>query len=496
MRDELTFCTGTLIDHDLILTAAHCFEKTINAEGAALAHIRVVAGSGGTAPGPKMTAEIIEAKIHPMYWQDQRGAMDFAWVKVHPPFISVPPASMPSSRTELEHDLAQALASHDTAEIVGFGLTSRTPQDGAENIGQKHQAQIPFAYRTGVELFAGSSSADTCLGDSGGPLFLKVPKTTTNPTGLQLAGVTSRGPMPCAADFGYGAYGLTSETLCWLRASAAWHHDAPDLTDFCIRELARGTSAPLDPVVMKRSFAEACMSNDLLEDSRHDLQRLMDIANVSQQNLSDRCNQLENFLGSVQTLDLAANQIRQISWLRFANKLQDLDAHDNMIVDIAPLLSLPSLKHADLRNNRISDIKSLQKLAQTVHVLGFRTQWTTIDDTHYRELAERGAALSAEKRALVIALRELLVDGSIARKSRDLALKRHINVDRRGVRSLEAIRGLENLEALSLIHNSDITDWEELLTLPKLSHLRIDAENRMPELIAEKLRERGVIIER
>ena len=129
-------------------------------------------------------------------------------------------------------------------------------------------------------------------------------------------------------------------------------------------------------------------------------------------------------------------------------------------------------------------------------MFGLSTQWSNIDDTRYRKLAELGAALSREKRALVIALREILVVGSIERKSRDLALKRQIILDNRGVRSLEALHGLENLEALSLMNNPDIIDWEELLTLPRLKVLRLSTQNSLPDDIAEQLSKRGVTIEK
>jgi hypothetical protein len=496
MRDELTLCTGTLIDKDLVLTAAHCFEKTINAGSAGLGNIRVVVGSKSTTPGPLLTTSIVQAKTHPMYWLDHRGAFDFAWVKIDPPLSSVIPAALPVNRAELELALADTLAKNTPAEIVGFGISSRELREEASAIGLKNRAEIPIVLRTGVELFAGNSAADTCSGDSGGPLFLRVPSSPRHPGGRLLAGVTSRGPVPCAADFGQGAYGLTSETICWLRTSASWHTDDLELTDFCVREIARHTSTPLDPVVMNHALREACQSQELAQDSRQDLEHLMHLAGIDSKNPRERCDRLAAFLSEVKTLDLSAKQFRQVSWLKFATKLKNLDAHDNMMTDITPLLDLRSLKSVDLRNNRIADIKNLHTLAKTVAVIGFKTQWSNLDDTHYRELAERGAALSAEKRALVIALRETLVDGPIARKSRDLALKRQLNLDRRGIRSLEALRGLENLEALSIVNNTDITDWEELLSLPKLNYLRMGTDQRLPETIVGALLQRGVTIER
>ena len=492
MRDELTLCTGTLIDADLVLTAAHCFEKTLNAGSASLGTMRVVAGSKSTKPGPLLTSAIVEAKIHSRYWKDHRGALDFAWVRIDPPMASIPPASLPIDRDELD----AALLHNQSAVIVGFGVSSTNARDTSPILGIKNMAEVPITTRTGVELFAGSSTADTCSGDSGGPLYLNAPSNRRTPSGRLLVGVTSRGPSPCAADFDQGVYGLTSEAICWLRSTAKWQRDDQRLLDFCVRETARSVFPAIDPIVNRKPFKEACLSNELGEAARHDLRTLLRIAGTNDAANESSCALVENFLSNATILDISNTQFRQLAWLQSANNLQTLTAHDNLIADITPLINLKELSLLDLRNNTISEIEPLQSLSATVKVFGLSTQWSNIDDTRYRKLAELGAALSREKRALVIALREILVVGSIERKSRDLALKRQIILDNRGVRSLEALHGLENLEALSLMNNPDILDWEELLTLPRLKVLRLSTQNSLPDDIAEQLSKRGVTIEK
>jgi Leucine-rich repeat (LRR) protein len=197
------------------------------------------------------------------------------------------------------------------------------------------------------------------------------------------------------------------------------------------------------------------------------------------------------FLRNTSFLDISNRNIRQLSWLRHAENLQTLIATDNMIKSIEPLTKLSRLKNIDLRNNQIHP-KNIAELAEKKSVLGLKTQASVITNTRYRELAEKGSAISSSKRALVIALRDLLVAGDTERKSRDLALRRGLNLDRKHVRSLEAIRGLENLESLSIVGNPDIENWNELLTLPRLKTLRHSAADQIPVKVLSDLQRHGV----
>ena len=84
MRDELTVCTGTLIAPDLVLTAAHCFEKSVRIGTSSLSQLKVVVGNSATKSENRISSGIVNAKIHPRFWEDYRGAMDFAWVRISP----------------------------------------------------------------------------------------------------------------------------------------------------------------------------------------------------------------------------------------------------------------------------------------------------------------------------------------------------------------------------------------------------------------------------
>ena len=88
----------------------------------------------------------------------------------------------------------------------------------------------------------------------------------------------------------------------------------------------------------------------------------------------------------------------------------------------------------------------------------------------------------------------MLASGNVERKSWDLTQKRQLDISSRQLRSIQALRGLENLEVLSVGNNPDISDWQELLSLPKLRLLRYAAGDHIPEEILQELGRRGVVL--
>ena len=307
MRDEMTICTGTLITENIVLTAAHCFEKATSNGSAALSVMRVVGGNGRKLMSERPSSSIVSAKVHPNFWRDHRGAIDFAWVRIDPPMKTVKPATLPFSRDESDRLIAAA----KQTTIVGYGLSDLIPRGPGlpPASGVKLWADTPIKFRTGVEVFAGNRDADTCSGDSGGPAFIRTQKSRAHPDGLVLTGITSRGPMPCANDYEAGAYGLTVEAVCWLRSSAGYKVNDPILRDFCIREAAQGGSSPVDDIVMTQPLKEACMSSAISEAARADLRVLLAAARMQGPPTAQSCAALETFLTETTKLNLSSRHL-------------------------------------------------------------------------------------------------------------------------------------------------------------------------------------------
>ncbi len=491
VRDELTICTGTLIADDLVLTAAHCLEKATRPQSTTLASLKIVTGATTTPRTTENTYDIERAAIHPKFWSDYRGAYDFGWIKLTRPVPGISPIQLPETRTHA-NSLLNAIKS---VIIAGYGFSSLSlPTNGEEpKIGMRLQGKTPIKFRTGAELYAGNQDVDACSGDSGGPAFAEVALEKDSGRKLILLGVTSRGPMPCASNYEAGAYGLATESLCWLRSTAKYRINDPVLADFCVRETAQAATTDDDTIVMDNSFLDACQSPHLTEASRHDLMQLFDVANIPADISKDQCMKLKEFLENATTLDLSHRNLHQLAWLRHAKQLTSLVATDNVLRSTRGVEQLDHLNILDVRNNAISSIQSLSRLAKKMQVFGAKTQLKNIDETHYRKIAELGAAAGSDRRTLILTLRDLLAAGEFARKSRDLALKRQINLDDRRLRSIEALMGLENLEAVSAAANPEIKDWEFILTLPRLRSFRYGADE-VPGDILKELGTRGVTL--
>jgi hypothetical protein len=205
------YCSGTLIAASVVLTAAHCHCDHANE--------KVVFGIDLETPDQVFDVK----KSVPMKGCDtSQSGGDVALL-----FLDGSTAVEPRVLANVN-----GIASIGDVTAVGFGLTEKNTS------GTKLMVDIPVASQTcsgtykdfsdasyygcvnGIEMVAGAQNLnkDTCRGDSGGPVFVRIAN------GDQLVAATSRGVQtPGAADCGDGGiYELIQgPILDWIRSTNA-----------------------------------------------------------------------------------------------------------------------------------------------------------------------------------------------------------------------------------------------------------------------------------
>lgn len=202
------FCGGTLIDERLVLTAAHCVEKTSPQKIRALVGRTDLRSQGQTSGERHLVDEII---VHP-HWNPKRdNRHDIALLRL---------ASASSLAPALLHNSlsARSIQPKSYLQVAGWGeLENRALPWKLRSAPVKFLADrvCRRAYRKAFSprmmLCAGSinGSTDSCYGDSGGPLVRRALQPI-------LVGVVSWGPDECAVPRRPGVYTRVSFYHTWI----------------------------------------------------------------------------------------------------------------------------------------------------------------------------------------------------------------------------------------------------------------------------------------
>jgi V8-like Glu-specific endopeptidase len=212
-------CTATLIGCHTVLTAAHCIADAPNKED--YGKYRMFFQEGGV-------AEIASIEWQPKAYvsPDERGATaDIAILKLKQPITGIAPAPINEAR---EH------APDIKGKIVGFGRTrGAAPDYGLKRFGEIKAAACGGGTDSSDLLcwnYRGQADANTCDGDSGGPLFLSEGRPAE-----VVSGVTSGGSPDCSpVDHSYDTSVFHYRSWikhCAREALASTCGDVPVLTD-------------------------------------------------------------------------------------------------------------------------------------------------------------------------------------------------------------------------------------------------------------------------
>jgi secreted trypsin-like serine protease len=199
---SLGTCTGSILDDDLVLTAAHCLEN--------VDQVKIVFGEHMNTP--HALRESRNFLKHPLYngASEADDASDVGLVR----FVGGLPENYLVN--ELLPD-DYTLKARENVILAGFGASEGRSGGGSRQLRVADHVPVknPDYARTEVELDQSTQSGGHggCYGDSGGPAFVR-----TSDGRLQLWGVTSRGEFGCATT---SVYTDLRKHLPWIRQTHA-----------------------------------------------------------------------------------------------------------------------------------------------------------------------------------------------------------------------------------------------------------------------------------
>jgi hypothetical protein len=224
-------CTGTLVHPELVIFAAHCMNGSYGPSTVTFADNENY---------PAFQVPTTSCKADPKYYSSS--GRDVAYCRLAQPVTSVPIVPI------LMGCETQVLTAGASVTAVGFGQAN----DGL-GWGPKREVTMMLNGISGGEAHIGGNGKDTCYGDSGGPVYVKLGDGT-----WRVFGITSYGEY-CG---GGGYYSMMHTAIDWLEQSSGL-----DLTP-CHQQGQWAPSGdcghfPLDPEVGGGSWSSGCATGNV-----------------------------------------------------------------------------------------------------------------------------------------------------------------------------------------------------------------------------------------